>query len=108
MVGSPQTPSTSTDLESKDQVLTSGESTTSNVWENRLSEKKEDEGIVASPVDPTSDVGDYPDGGFAAWCVVLGVSQFTFSFFASADASLVGVVNMCHFLNVGCVRQAQY
>ena len=91
----------STDLESKERVLTPGESTTSNIWEDRLSEKKEDEGIVASPVDPASDVGDYPDGGFAAWCVVLGVSQFTSFLFRSADASLVDVVNMCRFLNVG-------
>ena len=38
---------------------------------------------VASPVAPTPGRDDYPDGGFAAWCVVLGVSQFNHSFIFS-------------------------
>jgi len=81
MVESQRTPaSTSTDLESNERFPTPGESTTSNILEDRLSEKKEDEGVVTSPVAPTPDVGDCTDGGFAAWCVVLGVSQLTSSF----------------------------
>ena len=32
----------------------------------------------ANPVISTSDADDYPDGGLAAWCVVVGVSSFPF------------------------------
>jgi len=50
---------------------------TLDIPESRPSEKKEDE-TAASSVDPESDVaGDYPDGGLAAWCVVLGVSPIS-------------------------------
>lgn len=77
-----QTPaSKSVDLESSERALASGGSTTSNILEDRSSEKKESEEIAASPVAPTPGAGDFPDGGFAAWCVVLGVSQLAFSSF---------------------------
>ena len=56
---------------------TSDGSLTLNIVEGRsLDEKTElDE---ANPVISTSDVDDYPDGGLAAWCVVVGVSSFPF------------------------------
>jgi len=38
--------------------------------EDRQLEKKEEE---INPVPPTPDVDDYPDGGLAAWSIVLGV-----------------------------------
>jgi len=56
--------------------LTSDRSTVLNTPGVPLSEKKEYEETVASPVAPTPGEDDYPDGGFTAWCVVLGVSQF--------------------------------
>ena len=56
--------------------LTSDRSTALNIPGDLLSEKKEYEETVASPVAPTVGEDDYPDGGFTAWCVVLGVSQF--------------------------------
>ena len=56
--------------------LTPDGSTALNTSEVQPSEKKECEETVASPVAPTPGRDDYPDGGFAAWCVVLGVSQF--------------------------------
>jgi len=55
--------------------LISDDSTALNTPGVRQSEKEEYEETVASPVAPTPGVDDYPDGGFAAWCVVLGVSQ---------------------------------
>ena len=80
---SQQTPvSTSTELESNERGLTSSEFTT---LEDRLSEKKEDEEIATSPVAPTPNGGDFPDGGFAAWCIVLGVSSI--SLFLSISSS---------------------
>jgi len=46
--------------------------------ENELSEgKEEDEEIGVSPVLTTPEVDDYPDGGLAAWSIVLGVSPLT-------------------------------
>ena len=67
------------DSESNDRALTrltSHESTALNTSEDRPSEKKEDEEeTVASPVAPAPGPGDFPDGGFAAWCVVVGVSR---------------------------------
>jgi len=64
-------------LESNERVLTSDESMTLDALESRPSETKEDKEIEVSSVVSTpgaSDI-DYPDGGLAAWCVVLGVSQ---------------------------------
>ena len=49
------------------------------ILEDRPSGEKEDEKMEASPVVPASDASDYPDGGLAAWCIVLGVSQFSIS-----------------------------
>jgi len=70
--------------------LTYDRSTALNTPEVPLSEKKEYEETVASPVAPTLGEDDYPDGGFTAWCVVLGVSQFkhllVFSDFVDARA----------------------
>jgi len=59
--------------------LTSKESVALNTPEVRPSEKQEYEETVASPVAPTQGGDDCPDGGFTAWCVVLGVSQFNHS-----------------------------
>ena len=67
------------DPELSDRVLASltyDRSTALNTPGVPLSEKKEYEETVASPVAPTVGEDDYPDGGFTAWCVVLGVSQF--------------------------------
>ena len=59
------------DSESKDRPLTCLTTAESMA----ASEKKDDEEtVVASPVAPTPGAGDFPDGGFAAWCVVVGVS----------------------------------
>ena len=70
--------------------LTYDRSTALNTPEVPLSEKEEYEETVASPVAPTVGEDDYPDGGFTAWCVVLGVSQFNhlliFSDFVDAHA----------------------
>lgn len=49
------------------------------VDDQTLEEKVEDEGIEIGPVLPTPDGDDYPDGGLAAWCVVLGVSSLAIS-----------------------------
>jgi len=46
--------------------------------EDQLSEgKEEEEEIGVSPVLTTPEVDDYPDGGLAAWSIVLGVSPST-------------------------------
>jgi len=65
------------DSESSDRAptgLTSDESTALNTPEVRPSEKEEYEETITSPVAPTPGGDDHPDGGFTAWCVVLGVS----------------------------------
>jgi len=59
--------------------LTSDDSTALSTPGSRPLKREEYEETVASPVTPTPDGDDYPDGGFAAWCVVLGVSQFNHS-----------------------------
>lgn len=51
---------------------TSDGSVMSKFVEDRPLEEKEETGT--SPVLTTSDVDDYPDGGLAAWSIVLGVS----------------------------------
>ena len=58
-------------------ISTSDGSLTLKIVEGRsLDEKTElDE---ASPAISASDADDYPDGGLAAWCVVVGVSSFPF------------------------------
>ena len=57
---------------------TSDGSLTLNIVEGRpLDEKAESD--EASPVISTSDADDYPDGGLAAWCVVVGVSPLSVS-----------------------------
>jgi hypothetical protein len=69
------------DLESNDHRVStgkaSGESTALNTPVDRPSEKKEeeDEETVASPVAAAAPTDDFPDGGLAAWGVVVGVSQ---------------------------------
>lgn len=55
--------------------LISDDSTALNTPGVCQSEKEEYEETMASPVAPTPGEDDYPDGGFTAWCVVLGVSQ---------------------------------
>ena len=47
--------------------------------EDRPLEEKKDEEIGGSPVLTTPDVDEYPDGGLAAWSVVLGVRPPTTS-----------------------------
>jgi len=59
--------------------LTSNDPTVLNTLGARLLKREKYEEIVASPVAPTPGGDDYPDGGFTAWCVVLGVSQFNHS-----------------------------
>ena len=49
------------------------------IGDRPLEEKEEDEEIGASPVLTTPEVDDYPDGGLAAWSIVLGVSLSTIS-----------------------------
>jgi len=65
-------------------TLTPDGSTALNNPEVQPSEKKEYEETVTSPVALTPGEDDYPDGGFTAWCVVLGVSQFNY-FFVFSD-----------------------
>jgi len=59
--------------------LTSDGSTTLNAPGVLPSEKRGYEETVASPVALTPGGDDCPDGGLAAWCVVLGVSRFNHS-----------------------------
>ena len=59
--------------------FTSDESIAVNTPEVRSLEQEEYEETVASLVAPIPGGDDYPDGGFTAWCVVLGVSQFNHS-----------------------------
>ena len=85
--------------ESSDRASTSlisEESTVLNTPEVRPSEKGECEETVASPVAPIPDEDNYPDGGFTAWCVVLGVSQSNHSLIFSNSLMLSGrVVYVC-------------
>lgn len=57
-----------------ERTPTPGESLTLSIDGRPLEEKTVDEETEASPVTPTSNVDDYPDGGLAAWLVVVGVS----------------------------------
>jgi hypothetical protein len=50
----------------------SGESVTVRASEDRPLEKGERDDVETSPTNLTN---DHPDGGFAAWCVVFGVSK---------------------------------
>lgn len=54
---------------------TSDGSVTVSIPDDRPSEKKEEEDLEVAPVIPKSEADDCPDGGFAAWCIVLGVSK---------------------------------
>ena len=56
---------------------TSDGSLTLNIVEGRSLDGKT-ELDEANPVISASDADDYPDGGLAAWCVVVGVSSFPF------------------------------
>jgi len=75
--------------------LASDDSITLNISEVRPSEKKEYEETVASQVTPTPDADDYPDGGVAAWCVVLGVSRLNHSFVFSNFLMRVRSCRLC-------------
>jgi len=46
--------------------------------EDQQLEKREEE-IEINPAPPVPDVDDYPDGGLAAWSIVLGVSPSAIS-----------------------------
>ena len=75
-----------TSMESNHKVQTFDSSATLRSSGTRLSEKKDEE-AMASPVSPAPDADDFPDGGLAAWLVVLGVSSliFSVSFFKVPD-----------------------
>lgn len=66
---------TKTSLEPKELITAPNESMTLKTSGSEWSEKKEDEEKESSLASLTSDARDFPDGGSAAWCVVLGVSQ---------------------------------
>ena len=66
---------TETGLEPNGLITPPGESTTLKISGSEWSEKEEDEEKESSSASLTSDACDFPDGGFTAWCVVLGVSQ---------------------------------
>ena len=68
-----------TDVESNHQVHTSDESVTLHSLESRRSETR-DEKTKAGPLSPALDEDAFPDGGLAAWLVVLGVSPSISSF----------------------------
>ena len=59
-------------------ISTSDGSLTLNIVEGRSLDGKT-ELDEDSPVITTSDADDCPDGGLAAWCVVVGVSSFSVS-----------------------------
>lgn len=74
------TPSTvEMDLGPNEQLSTTAGSIKSNLLDDRPSEKKDGEEIEARPAVPPPSAGDFPDGGPAAWCVVVGVSHLTVS-----------------------------
>lgn len=62
-----------TDVESNNKVQTFDSSATLHNLGNRLSEKRDEEAKAGS-ISPTLDPDGFPDGGLAAWLVVLGVS----------------------------------
>ena len=65
--------------------------------------KNEDEEFKLGPIVVISPTDDYPDGGLAAWCVVLGVIP---SFFLVFRVSLMvsgHVGNLYTPRNVSCV-----
>ena len=80
-----------------DRVSTglSDDSTALNTSGVRPSEKQEYEDTVASPVAPTPGGDDYHDGGFTAWCVVLGVSQLDHSLVFSNSLMCVRSQSTC-------------
>jgi hypothetical protein len=84
--------------ESHEQRLSPDESVTLDV--------KEEEDLEASPAIPTAAVDDFPDGGLAAWSIVLGVSELTIPSSSNFLIIVDRVVYVCHFRNVGCIRQA--
>lgn len=58
--------------------LTPAESAAVKIPEDKLLEEKWKD-VKVFPEITTNPVDDCPDGGFAAWCVVLGVSESTIS-----------------------------
>ena len=52
-----------------------GSALTVNTFADQASEKREEKSIVV----PTNTEDDYPDGGFAAWSVIFGVSTLIVS-----------------------------
>lgn len=103
------TPNTAeTASESNEQGLTSAESVTAKFPEDRLSEKEKRD-PETSPAIPMGGVGvdEYPDGGFAAWCVVLGVSKSTSPDLLRPLMNLNYVVFVCRFRDVGCTFRAE-
>jgi len=67
------------DLGTSELTPTSDGSVTLKFVEDRSLEEKGEEEIGGNPVLATPDVDDYPDGGLAAWSIVLGVSTLTTS-----------------------------
>ena len=62
------------EVDSSHQVQVSSESAALHSLESQRSETR-DEKTKASPLSPALDEDDFPDGGLAAWLVVLGVSS---------------------------------
>ena len=89
------------DLGPSERTPTSDGSVTLKFVEDRPSGEKEDVEIEASPVLSTPDLDDYPDGGLAAWSIVLGVSPSTIIFRGSVMRS-GHIVYICCLLDVCC------
>lgn len=64
--------------DSNEHRLTPAESATMKIPEDRPLEEKEED-VEVCPEITTNPMDDCPDGGLAAWCVVLGVSESTIS-----------------------------
>ena len=73
------------DLGPSERTPTSDGSVTLKYVEDRPLDEKDEEIIEASPIFCTPDLDDYPDGGLAAWSVVLGVSPPTILLSFGAD-----------------------
>jgi len=71
-----QPPMSTSSTVALDGRIPTSEFVTLNIVEDEPLGGKEDETEVG-PVIPTPDADDYPDGGLAAWSVVMGVSPLT-------------------------------
>lgn len=94
-----------TGSDSHERRLTPTKSLSVKISEDRPLEKDVEE----SPVTPTDIVDDFPEGGTAGWCVVLGVSKLTVSPCLDPDELLNPdhVVDVCYLCNVGHIPQTE-